>query len=214
MKVDKYFTSQYLVAGNTYDNFIFESCPTEFLIFAEKLLSKNNHEVKLCNIKLCSKQQEEIERVFLSCDNDFQMKVIASYYMTTLILKELFRGKNKEMFQSLQEQLAEFKNNNFLRIKKNYISGHMPYDVARKARKLGQKIELNIFLFDMDNIVLQQAINNFISSREPYSVKIFTNMERLSTYYDTNGNLIECPHDFMRRDVNKFIEENVVEKEQ
>lgn len=163
MKVDKYFTSQYLIAGNTYDNFILESCPAEFLIFAERLLSTTNNEVKPCNIKLGRKQQEEIEKVFLNCDNNFQKKVLASYYVTTYILKELFKDENEEIFQSLQEQLLEFKNNNFEKIKQNYISGYAPYDVARKSRELGQKIELNIFLFDMDNIVLQQAINNFIS---------------------------------------------------
>ena len=106
------------------------------------------------------------------------------------------------------------KNNNFEKIKQNYAKGYMPYDVARKSRKLGQKIELNIFLFHMDNIVLQQAINNFVSSREPYSVKIFTNKEKLSTYYDTNGNIIEWPHDYMRRNMNDFIEINNTENEQ
>ena len=184
------------------------------MIFAEKLLSKNNNEVKPCNIKFSYEQQKEIERVYLNCSNTLQKKALASYYVTTLILKELYSNENEERVRSLQEQLAEFKNNNFERIKQNYLNGYMPYDVARKSRKLGQRIELNIFLLDMDNIVLQQAINNFISSREPYSVKIFTNKKRLSTYYDTNGNLIECPHDFMRRDVNKFIKEKGEEKEQ
>ena len=214
MKVDKYFVSQYLVAGNTYDNFIFENCPANFMIFAMELLSKSNNEVKPCNIIISFEQQELIERVFLNCGNDFQKKVLASYYVTTLILKEMFRDGNEEILQSLQEQLEEFRNNNFEKIKQNYIGGYMPYDVARESRKLGQRIELNIFLLDMDNRVLQQAINNFVSSREPYSVKIFTSKERLATYYDANGNLIECPHDFMRRDVNRFIEENNVGENQ
>lgn len=30
--------------------------------------------------------------------------------------------------------------------------------------------------------------------------------DRLVSYYDQAGNIIESPHDFMRRDVNKFIE--------
>ena len=31
MKVDKNFENEYLVSGNTYDNFIFENFPKEFL---------------------------------------------------------------------------------------------------------------------------------------------------------------------------------------
>ena len=134
--------------------------------------------------------------------------------MRTYILKELYKDENEEIFQSLQEQLEEFEKNNYEKIKQNYIKSYMHNNIASESRKLGQKIELNFFMFDIDNIELQQSINNFVSCREPYSVKIFTNKERLSTYYDTNGNLIECPHDFMRRDVNEFIEEDVVEKEQ
>ena len=211
MKVDEFFIEQYLIAGNTYDNFIFENCPSEFLIFAEKQLSESNNEVKPCNIKLTRKEQSEAESVFSQCDNDFQKKVLASYYVTILILKELFKGQNEDGFLALQNQVEEFKNNNFEKIKQNYMSGYMPYDVARKSKKMGQKIELNIFLCDMDNVVLQQAINNFVGSREPYSVKIFTNKEQLATYYDANGNIIECPHDFMRRDVTNFIEKSAVE---
>ena len=61
-------------------------------------------------------------------------------------------------------------------------------------------------LKDTKNKYIQQAVNVFIASREPYSVKIFTNNDRLVTYYDLNGNLIESPHDFMRRAVDMFAE--------
>ena len=78
------------------------------------------------------------------------------------------------------------------------------------AKELG-KIELSFILEDAENKYFQQAVNLFISSREPYSVKIFTNNDRLVTYYDLNGNIIECPHDFMRRDVSEFIERECCE---
>ena len=69
-------------------------------------------------------------------------------------------------------------------------------------------------LEDVNNQYLQQAINLFLSAREPYSVKVFTNSERLATYYDLNGNIIQCPHDFMTRDVRPFVEQSINEKEQ
>ena len=74
------------------------------------------------------------------------------------------------------------------------------------------KFELNIFLDNTQNIYLQQAINNFISSREPFSVKLFATQERLSTYCDQLGNFIQSPHDYMNMNVNKFIENVDLEK--
>ena len=45
---------------------------------------------------------------------------------------------------------------------------------------------------------LQQAINNLIYSREPYSIKLFTNNEKLSSYCTQNGEFAElatsCSH--------------------
>jgi len=207
MKINEYFKKQYLTAGNTYDNYIFKNCPNDFLISAEELLSKSANGVKPCNIKLGRVEQEEIERVLLNCEYFFQETAIASYYITTLIMAQLFKGIDEKKYQSLQSQLESFKENDFQAIKQNYlVGGYMPCDIAKQSRKLGQKIELNIFLFKIDNLALQQAINIFVSCREPYSVKIFTNEERLTTYYDANENLIQCPHDYINMDVNKFIE--------
>lgn len=215
MKINEYFKKQYLTAGNTYDNYIFRNCPNDFLISAEEFLSKSANGVKPCNIKLGRVEQEEIERVLLNCEYFFQETVIASYYITTLIMAQLFKGIDEKQYQSLQSQLESFKENDFQAIKQNYlVGGYMPCDVAKQSRKLGQKIELNIFLFKIDNLAVQQAINIFVSCREPYSVKIFTNEERLTTYYDANENLIQCPHDYINIDVKKFITfENNIEKE-
>ena len=53
----------------------------------------------------------------------------------------------------------------------------MPYEVRRFQNKYG-RIELNFFLEDTQSIILQQAINVFVSSREPYSVTIFTTSDK------------------------------------
>lgn len=206
MEINKYFKEQYLTAGRTCDNYILENCPDDFLILAEDFLSKSDNGVKPCNIKLSSAEQAEIERVLLNCEYVFQEPMIASYYLTTLVMAKLFKGINESQYKLLQSQLQSFKENDYKQIVQNYLNGgYMHFDVAKQAENLGQKIELNIFLFNIGNKVLQQAINNFISCREPYSVKIFTNADTLATYYDPNGNIIQTPHDYMSVDVNEFI---------
>lgn len=202
--IEENFKNYYLTCGQTYDNFIFEQCPIEFMDVAQMLLSKSENNVKPCNIKICRKQQSELENVFLNCGNDYQKNALARYYITILIMVEFFKDIDNKVFKSLKEQIECFINNDFEKIKQNYIVGYMPYDVARISKKAGQKIELNIFLIDIDNKDLQQAINNFISSREPYSIKLFTN-NQLTTHYDQNGNLIQCPHDYMTRNISKFV---------
>ena len=213
MIVDEFFKKEYLIAGNTYDNFIFENCPKDFLPFAESMLKEHNDEVKSCVISLNRKKEELIEKTLNNCGEEFQKQILARDFITAVIVKELLKHKttNQNIKDYLNEQIDAFIRNDFKKVKEFHKQSYMPYDIKRIAKEIG-KIELSFVLEDTQNTYLQQAINVFVSSREPYSVKIFTNNEILATYYDLNGNIIECPHDFMRRDVNKFIEESVIER--
>ena len=80
----------------------------------------------------------------------------------------------------------------------------MPYNITSRAKSIGD-IELNIFVYGVFDKYTQQAINNFISSREPYSIKMFL-IDKMSSMYDQLGNFIQSPHDYMTRDVGKYIE--------
>ena len=213
MKVNEFFEKEYLIVGNTYDNFIFENCPNDFLQYAKSRLVQSGGEVKSCLVCLDRRQEEFVEEIFKNCD-ELQKKILARDLIVALIMKEILNDDpQSESYKFVCQQIKAFMLNDFDTVKNMHVKSFMPYDIKRVAKSIG-KIELSFVLDGTLNKYLQSAINIFISSREPYSVKIFTNKERLSTYYDVNGNLIECPHDFMRRDVNKFIEENIVEKEQ
>lgn len=203
--VEKNFKEQFLQCGRTYDNFIFENCPIEFLKLAEQSLAIGENGTYPCNIKVGKNEEKIIEKVFSNDINDYQKKILARYFITTLLVAELFKNFDRQIYEELKQEIVEFKNNNFQQIKKNYLKSFMPFDIARISKKLVIEIELNVFLCDMKNVELQQAINNFIASREPYSVKIFSTNERLASYYDQNGNLIQSPHDYMTRNVYDFI---------
>lgn len=211
--IEENFKNYYLTCGQTYDNFIFEQCPMDFMCVAQKLLSQPKNNIKPCNIIVGRKQQDDLIRVFSNCVNAYQKKALARYYFTTLVIAEFFKGIDNEKFKEIKGQLQCFENNDFENIKRNFVEGYMPYDIARLSQKTGQKIELNIFLIDVDNNEFQQAVNNLISSREPYSVKLFTN-HSLATHYDQNGNLIQCPHDYMTRDISKFVTIQKIDEEE
>lgn len=214
MKINEYFENEFLVAGNTYDNFIFENCPNEFLSIAKAKLKEVRGGVKSIVICISREQERCIEQTINNCQEDFQKKILARDIITALIVRELlqYKSEKQENINFLNLQISAFMHNDFEKVKEFHALSFMPHDVKKLHGKLGG-IELSFILQDTQNKILQQAINIFVSSREPYSVKIFTNSEKLPTYYDVNGNLIECPHDFMRRDVNDFIEIEDMEHE-
>ena len=198
--IDKYFEQLLLTSGNTYDNYTIFDCPVDFISYAKNNLSKNHGNVKSCNIEISEKDEKILEPFFESFDGDFYKKLLARDYVYSLFMLELLKDNSSE--KSYHQELLENINNlnngdtNFFKI--FHLSAPMEYDLQQTIRKL-RKIELNIFCIDNKNKFIQQAINNLISSRSPYSIKLFTTNSQLPTYYDQGGNLIESPHDYIQK---------------
>ena len=207
MKINEQFKQQYLTSGNTYDNWIFEECPAEFMQLAKESLSLPNKQVKACNIVITKIEEYVLNQLLPQFPQEFHKRILARDYVTALVMKEVLKGcPNKQYeYDFVCEHLHAFESSDIGEIKKHHIESFMPHHVAEFSKQ-EQKIELNFFLHDADNKYLQQAINLFVTGREPYSVKMFAS-GKLKTYYDQCGNPMECPHDFMRRDVNKFIQD-------
>ncbi len=196
--IEKSFINYYLTSGRTHDNFIFENCPIEFINEAEKLLKSSTTDTKSCVIRLSRDIEENLEKTLSQCENDFQKSIIArdlflSIFMTKLI--ELSNG-DVEQKEKLENGINAILSGDFEKSKKYHVLSPMPYDITKMIRKIGD-FELNIFLINTKNKFLQQAINNFISAREPYSIKVFATSSQLPSYLDQNGNLMQSPHDFM-----------------
>lgn len=206
MKINEFFIKEYLTAGQTADNFIFENCPEEFLLLAKQKLIESANSVKPCCVTITKETETMVEKVLKSCEQEFQKKLLARDFITSLVMKEVLQDIIAEQDSYLQNQqvLFAFMLGDYESAKNMHGQSFMPHQVSQMSKKYG-KIEVNFFLNNVSNIYIQQAINLFVSCREPYSVKIFTNLPHLCTYYDPQGNLIECPHDFMRRNVNNYI---------
>lgn len=206
LEIEKAFVEDYLTCGQTYDNFIFENCPIDFVCEAQKLLSMPANGIKPCNVKITKDDVTKLEKTLENCVTNLQKSFLARDIITALVMREVVKDiPEKGMHYSiLKEQIKAFYQNDFWKVKQFHATSFFPNDVADYSKKFG-KIEVNFFLVDNESVVLQQAINNFISSRAPYSVKVFATNERLASYYDQAGNIIQSPHDYMTRDVNKFI---------
>lgn len=209
MRIDNGFKNYYLTVGVTYDNFIFENCPLEFIEYAYECLNSNLNDVNSCCIKINDEIEKKLDVILDKCEEDSQRNILARTFFVSVFAYELLKDKNVDIknlisLAELKEGIEFMLSGDFNVSKEFYLKSPMPYDIKRIINKIG-KIELNVFLVNTSNVYLQSVINLFVSSREPYSVKIFTNSKRLPSYSDVNGVLIESPHDYMRVDVNKFI---------
>jgi hypothetical protein len=207
IKINQSFVDSYHTPGITRDNFIFENCPKEFINAAKPLLSRQDSLAKSCVITFDETNEHEIETALNLFENDYHKKLVARDYVCTLILKELLNQtlQNNDILGGLNTGLDAISKADKKGIMDYHMSAPMPYEITNFYREIAP-FELNFILDGNKNIYVQQAINNFISSREPFSVKIFTT-KTLPTYLDQNKTPIENPHDYMKRNVQDFIEQ-------
>lgn len=206
ININEYFVSSYLTPGATRDNFIFENCPAEFLEKAKHLLSSQEGSVKSCVIEIDSQTEEMIEKTLAGFENNLHKTFISRDYICSEIMRKLLliTNSNPEALSSIESGLKSIKAGDIAESKKYHAIAPMPFDITSFSREVA-KFELNFILKNTHNKFIQEAINNFISSREPFSVKIFSS-QGLPSYRDQAKNLIESPHDYMKRNIQDFIE--------
>ncbi|MBE7076421.1 MAG: hypothetical protein E7374_00830 [Clostridiales bacterium] len=206
MKLDETFIKSYLTCGKTRDNFIFEDCPTEMVEMANEFLSVSSVDVKSCCITITDDIVAKLNLTLSRCETEIQKKVVAREFVFSMFMLQLSRFLRDDYTQTIMLRgVQDLLSGDFERVKKYVQSQNCPtaIDLMDMIKKLG-KIELNFFILNASNKYLQQAINNFISSREPYSVKIFST-QFLSTYYDQTESRIEWPHDFLTVNISRFL---------
>lgn len=206
--VNDYFKSQYLTTGNTYDHFVFHNCPTELLDFAEKSLSNPTNNCIPCVIRFTDSEERELAKTIDNCADNYQKTIIARTYYLTRFMKELSSSAGKEYkeftLESLNEGLELLTSGDVDKAKKYYIKSPFMDQIDSFIRRLG-KIELDILLDNTSNLYLQKAINNSLSSRTPYSIKVFNTGDRFVTSYTENGQLVEPTHDYLSRNIMDYI---------
>lgn len=206
IKIAETFRQRFLIAGNTYDNFLFEDCSYEFIEEAEKSLKQSKGEVKSCNIKIDKEIEKRLAVIFSKCETSLQESFFARDYINSLLMYQILDDNNEKQ-TILKEAVSTIENGDFERAKQYHAKTPLIYDIDVASKIKNRKLELNIFLIDTQNIAIQQAINNLLSARLPFSIKIFTTNTTLPCYYDQAGNLVQFPHDYMVVKVNNFVRE-------
>ena len=204
--VNDYFRKEFLDCGNTYDNYIFHDCPKDFLPFAYDSLSKDDIYVRSCNVRITRQDEDNVEYTLKECSSELQRIILCSDYVNSRVLKEVYKDIKEKgaHFAVLKETIKAFDEGQLWRVKQLHTCSPFMHDIIDAYKKFGA-FEINFFLEDTENILIQKAVNNFISSRAPFSVKLFTNLEHLPTYLDEGDNRIEAPHDYLSMNVRDYI---------
>lgn len=207
--INEYFKNTYLSCGKTHDNFLFNDCPELFINEAYKLLSASSTNTHSITIKITHNLEERLQKTLDQCTNPNHRKIISRDLFLSIFMSKLknIQPHQTDNLSSLTKGIESILSGNFEEAKKYHFDAPMPYEITDTIKDIG-KIELNIFLHNTNNKYLQQAINNLVSSREPYSIKIFNTSQELPTYTDQNGTFIESPHDYMSINVKNFININ------
>lgn len=203
--IDDYFIKEYLTCGCTKDNFIFENCPIDILDEAKIRLAEDCNGVQSCCVEFGTDEVDCIKEILGQFDSDYAKKLIGRDFVCCKIMQSLSNiDTDKEEYDCMTTILNSFLTKDIDIIRRFHSDCPMPYNITSRAKSIGD-IELNIFVYGVFDKYTQQAINNFISSREPYSIKMFL-IDKMSSIYDQLGNFIQSPHDYMTRDVGKYIE--------
>lgn len=201
-----YIIKEYLTAGFARDNFVVEMCDKRLLDFVKQHIV-TNEDVKTCVINLSHENETNLEKTLNACENDFQKKLLARDYFETLFMQELLKFcTDFEVENNLESVTKALLSGDFNIARKEHINSPTPFDIQQIIKKIG-KVELYVFLDNIQNKHLQQAVNNHITSRTNYTIKVFST-HRFSTYYDQAGNLIQSPHDYI---IPNFINFNTEE---
>lgn len=203
--ISPYFIDAFLTCGQTYDNFVFTNCPVDFMRIAEAQLSIDNDDCNSCVVHISSSDEAHLDKLFYKCRSSYQLLTLARDYIDLLIMRELVK-KTEDIgdLKQIEQHINAFRNGDIDSAIDYHFEAPLPQHIIYLIQAF-KKTEIDFFLYNTENKILQSAINNFLSMRTPYSIKVFTNKERLPSYYAESGTPIECPHDFINLNVYDFI---------
>ena len=212
---NSYFKNEYLTTGNLRGNYVFTNCPKEEIANLINGFKEENNSVLPCNIKITREMEQKLEEIFTKCVDDNQKSIIArdfllsSFMYKILTLKRAKKLKTYYVFETLLPGICAYDNADFEACRNFVLNAPNPIDVTRELVHTG-RIELNIFLEDTQNKYIAQAVNNFVSARNFFGLRVITTNDGLSHNYDQCGNFVQQIHDYTLIDLEKFLEDEKI----
>lgn len=224
-KISQHLINSYLTAGNAPDNSVIRNCENDFLKFVQNSLQNNEGNAKACLVTFNQDDINVIQKLYSELKKDLQKNIVArSYVWTKIALSILDNFENPKARRQLDKIQIEqclniFKNGNLQQFIDN-ISSFPNFmlvesyirDGNDQINILNKPIELDIFLYNMDDILIQQNINDILGGRtKAFYLKVFTNQSNFCTRLSSNDSYLQAPHDY--RDITSLFESLTVANE-
>ena len=189
------------------DNYVFFGFPKQMSEPAKVILGKNKN-AKSCFITIDAEMEEKLNVTLDGFTNDKHKDIICRDLFVTLFMKELTKdSEENQTYQGFLDKGLDMILSGDCELAKDYHTFcPMPLELSKMIKK-NLPIVLNVFLVDANNINLQRALNNYIGSKEPYSIRIFSTQKKFPCYYDQAGNAIQTINDFREVLLYKPLEE-------
>lgn len=171
----------------------------------ERCIKKHESE---CSINFSIFHENLLNKFLHSFESGIQKIIFAEFFVNMFVAYELFDRQSQfdAEKENIKKQIESMFQNNVDEVVESFLSGgYLQEDIVNFVNMSG-KSRINFYLDNISNVYLQQSINNYISSRLPFGVSIFSN-RKLCTYYDQMGNVIQCPHDYL--ELNKSGQEAI-----
>ncbi len=205
---DNYFVDEYLTCGKNRGNFVFMGASYDVMgeVFNSLQEAKNN--CVPINVCLRINDVAQIKKLISECDCEYKKVLMAECYFNSLIMSEIMKkcGLKKTMFgctlQDVEDGLNALRSGKFDRATEYYVKAPMSSEIEMFAKRFKVRIEINVFLYNMENKYFQFAVNKFLFSRLPFAFKVFSN-KPFCTNTTSRGEFVQSPHDYVLVDVLK-----------
>ena len=196
-------------ARHSSDNVVVVNCSSDFMRMAKDRLVSND-DCRAINIVINANVNDSVAKFLDKVEDNDHQKIFTRTFIASIIMHEVLKNYDNVSLgfeydiEDLSRGISAFMAQDIISVREYHIQ-HAPWsmDIERVVRKYG-KMELNVFLPSMVDIRIQREINNYISSRLPFCVKVFTNEDRLSSYQTSFNEVIQVPHDFTEYDMIKL----------
>jgi len=193
MKLSKYFVDNFLTVNpRGGDNCVFTNCPEEVLSIAEDRLLSNQksgcaHVISISDA-ICDAYEEAVE----GYDPMFFPKIVARNLVNGLVMKSLLESKKsalskseREMLDAVNQGLEDILSCDYDGMVEYAKNAPTHFDISSFIEDNGRH-EIAFVLRDAKSKRIQQAINNFLSARSRYVIKVFSDAE-LASCLDEGG---------------------------
>jgi|GEM_PF-4321150 len=191
------YKNVYLTAGMSPDRTAIMGCKDDFIEYAQTNLERNHGHATACILELDQDDQEILEDFYSECDKANQKYFVARDYLWTKIASTITAKKNIHA-PHLEECAHAFQSCNMQEY--IHVFEQIPHtdEVNEMIRHGDTPVELDVFMFGINDPYLQMSINNLLYDHSTsFYLKVFSDQKYFCHYETSRRTKLQMIHGLM-----------------